>query len=135
LYEPWSNASPNELFNAFEGMEKLIMNRLYSRTFAPAALANIPIPQSYMAGSPTRVAEEAREKLGDLMDDIERDRVLSERIEIFDWVGPKELEIPEGMVEGGEKFLGLAEQGTNQSRGSVLMGRIIQDQQLSRTEG
>jgi hypothetical protein len=111
LYEPWSNASPNELSNAFEGMEKLIMNRLYSRTFAPAALANLPIPPNYIVGSPNRVTDEAREKLGDLMDDIERDRVLSERIEIFDWVGPKELEIPEGMVEGGEKFLGLAEQG------------------------
>src|SRR5579859_1789800 len=91
-------------------MEKLIMNRLYSRTFAPAALANIATPTNYMPGSPNRVPEEAREKLGDLMDDIERDRVLAERIEIFDWVGPKELDIPEGMVEGGEKFLGLAEQ-------------------------
>jgi Rab5 GDP/GTP exchange factor len=113
LYEPWSTASPNELSNAFEGMEKLIMNRLYSRTFAPAALANIPTTESHIPGTANRVPEEAREKLGDLMDDIERDRVLAERIEIFDWVGPKELDIPEGMVEGGERFLGLAEQGMN----------------------
>lgn len=94
-------------------MEKLIMNRLYSRTFAPAALASIATEQNNMPGSPTRVSEAARDKLGNLMDDIERDRVLAERIEIFDWVGPKELEIPDGMVEGGEKFLGLAEQGIN----------------------
>lgn len=87
------------------------MNRLYSRTFAPAALTGLPSSQSYISGSQVRVPEEAREKLGDLMDDIERDRVLAERIEIFEWVGPKELDIPEGMVEGGEKFLGLAEQG------------------------
>ena len=106
------------------------MNRLYSRTFAPAALANLPtnnngINQIYISGN--RVPEEAREKLGDLMDDIERDRVLTERIEIFDWVGPKELDIPEGMVEGGERFLGLAEQGIK----PLLMqtkGRIIEDQ-------
>ena len=114
LYEPWSTASANELSNALEGMEKLIMNRLYSRTFAPAALANIPTPtnQTYIpGGSQNRIPEEAREKLGDLMDDIERDRVLAERIEIFEWVGAKELDIPEGMVEGGEKFLILAEQG------------------------
>lgn len=87
------------------------MNRLYSRTFAPAALASVQVNQSHFSVSPNRVSEEAREKLGDLMDDIERDRVLSERIEIFDWVGPKELDIPEEMVENGEKFLGLAEQG------------------------
>jgi Rab5 GDP/GTP exchange factor len=92
-------------------MEKLIMNRLYSRTFAPAALASIQSSQSNFSGSLNRVSDEAREKLGDLMDDIERDRVLAERIEIFDWVSPKELDIPEGMVEDGEKFLGLAEQG------------------------
>ena len=89
------------------------MNRLYSRTFAPAALASIPTIQSNTTTTTSlnRVSEEAREKLGDLMDDIERDRVLTERIEIFKWVGPKELDIPDGMVEGGEKFLGLAEQG------------------------
>jgi Rab5 GDP/GTP exchange factor len=111
MYEPWTNASPNELSNALEGMEKLIMNRLYSKTFAPAALAGLPSNENYIPGSSIRVPEEAREKLGDLLDDIERDRVLAERIEIFDWVGPKELDIPEGMVENGEKFLGLAEQG------------------------
>jgi Rab5 GDP/GTP exchange factor len=92
-------------------MEKLVMNRLYSRTFAPAALASIPTTQNYLPGLQPRVTDEAREKLGDLMDDIERDRVLAEKIEIFEWVGPKELDIPEGMVENGEKFLGLAEQG------------------------
>lgn len=95
------------------------MNRLYSRTFAPAALATIATSSSIMPGSPTRVPEEAREKLGDLMDDIERDRVLAERIEIFDWVGPKELDIPEGMVENGEKFFGLAEQGTYPSQSNA----------------
>lgn len=88
------------------------MNRLYSRTFAPAALASIQTSQTFYSISRSRIPEEAREKLVDLMDDIERDRVLAEKIEIFEWVGPRELDIPEGMVEGGEKFLGLAEQGT-----------------------
>ena len=87
------------------------MNRLYSRTFAPAALASIQTDQSYFPTSHNRIPEEARGKLGDLIDDIERDRVLAERIEIFDWVGPEELDIPEGMVENGERFLRLAEQG------------------------
>jgi len=87
------------------------MNRLYSRTFAPAALATVQTSHAFYSISRSRIPEEAREKLGDLMDDIERDRVLAEKIEIFEWVGPRELDIPEGMVEGGEKFLGLAEQG------------------------
>ena len=113
LYEPWSSASPNELSNALEGMEKLIMNRLYSRTFAPAAFSNMSTAQPYFQGSHLRISDEAREKLGDLMDDIERDRVLAERIEIFDWIGPKELDIPSGMVEAGERLFGLAEQGIN----------------------
>jgi Rab5 GDP/GTP exchange factor len=90
-------------------MEKLIMNRLYGRTFAPAAYSNAQNGQSYVPGLP-RLSDEARERLGDLMDDIERDRVLAERIEIFDWVGPKELDISEEMVENGERFLVLAEQ-------------------------
>ena len=50
-------------------MEKLIMNRLYSRVFAPAALANIPTPPNYIPGSQNRVPDEAREKLGDLVCD------------------------------------------------------------------
>ena len=87
------------------------MNRLYSRTFAPAALVNIQTNRNYTPESQARIPDDAREKLGDLMDDIERDRVLAERIEIFDWVGARELDIPEGIVESGERFLGLAEQG------------------------
>jgi Rab5 GDP/GTP exchange factor len=107
-------------------MEKLIMNRLYSRTFAPAALAAINSNQPYMPGSPN-VSDDARERLGDLMDDVERDRVLAERIEIFDWVGPQELDIPEAMVEGGEKFLQLAEQGIPSFGVWGLMDRVTED--------
>ncbi|KAJ5297609.1 hypothetical protein N7508_007858 [Penicillium antarcticum] len=41
--EIWRDVSDSEFDNAKEGMEKLVMNRLYSQTFAPA----IPAPQQY----------------------------------------------------------------------------------------
>ena len=107
-------------------MEKLIMNRLYSRTFAPAALATISSSQPYMP-APPKVSDEARERLGDLMDDVERDRVLAERIEIFDWIGPRELDIPEGMAEGGEKFLQLAEHGNTALYNISIDRRVIEN--------
>lgn len=42
-------------------------------------------------------------------DDLERDRVLSQRIALFRWVEPYHLDIPEG--PGFEGFLMFAQQG------------------------
>lgn len=42
-------------------------------------------------------------------DDLERDRVLSQRIALFRWVEPHHLDIPEG--PGFEGFLMFAQQG------------------------
>ena len=42
-------------------------------------------------------------------DDLERDRVLSQRIALFKWVEPRHLDIPEG--PGFEGFLMFAQQG------------------------
>jgi len=42
-------------------------------------------------------------------DDLERDRVLEQRIALFDWIEPKHLDVPEG--EGSNGFLMFAEQG------------------------
>ena len=42
-------------------------------------------------------------------DDLERDRVLSQRIALFKWIEPKHLDVPEG--EGSEGFLMFAQQG------------------------
>lgn len=42
-------------------------------------------------------------------DDLERDRVLSQRIALFGWVEEKHLDIPEG--EGSKGFLMFAQQG------------------------
>ncbi len=42
-------------------------------------------------------------------DDLERDRVLSQRIALFGWVEETHLDIPEG--EGSKGFLMFAQQG------------------------
>lgn len=42
-------------------------------------------------------------------DDLERDRVLSQRIALFGWIEEKHLDLPEG--EGSAGFLMFAQQG------------------------
>lgn len=42
-------------------------------------------------------------------DDLERDRVLSQRIALFDWIQEKHLDLPQG--EGSAGFLMFARQG------------------------
>ncbi|EKM48418.1 uncharacterized protein PHACADRAFT_214810 [Phanerochaete carnosa HHB-10118-sp] len=85
----WRNVSEAEFDNAMEGMEKLVMNRLYDYTFTPQVARMIP---------PRPITS----------DDLERDRVLSQRIALFGWVEPHHLDIPEG--PGFEGFLMFAQQ-------------------------
>ncbi|KAF5373276.1 hypothetical protein D9615_007395 [Tricholomella constricta] len=85
----WKNASEPEFDNAMEGMEKLVMNRLYEFTFTPQVLHAVP-PRPITA------------------DDLERDRVLTQRIALFGWIEDKHLDIPEG--EGSAGFLLFAQQ-------------------------
>ncbi|PPQ78679.1 hypothetical protein CVT25_010700 [Psilocybe cyanescens] len=85
----WKNSTDADFENAMEGMEKLVMNRLYDFTFTPQlAHANPPRPIT--------------------TDDLERDRVLSQRIALFGWLEERHLDIPEG--EGSKGFLMFAEQ-------------------------
>lgn len=42
-------------------------------------------------------------------DDLERDRVLSQRIGLFGWIEEKHLDVPEG--EGSKGFLMFGQQG------------------------
>ncbi|PCH36296.1 hypothetical protein WOLCODRAFT_140322 [Wolfiporia cocos MD-104 SS10] len=85
----WRNASDAEFDNAMEGMEKLVMNRLYEFTFTPQAARMVP---------PRPIT----------VDDLERDRVLSQRVALFRWLEPKHLDVPEG--DGAEGFLMFAQQ-------------------------
>ncbi|KAI0057428.1 hypothetical protein BV25DRAFT_1831100 [Artomyces pyxidatus] len=85
----WRQASDSEFDNAMEGMEKLVMNRLYEFTFTPQIVLAVP---------PRAVTT----------DDLERDRVLSQRIALFGWIEPKHLDVPVG--EGTNGFLMFAQQ-------------------------
>ena len=44
-------------------------------------------------------------------DDLEKDRVLSQRIALFKWIEPKHLDIPE--ENGSEGFMMFAQQGAS----------------------
>ncbi|KAG9126433.1 hypothetical protein FRC07_003461 [Ceratobasidium sp. 392] len=79
--EIWKRNSEVEFDNAVEGMEKLVMNRLYEFTFSP---------QIARSGKPVTT------------DDLERDRVLKQRIALFGWIMPEHLDIPMKLPEDDE---------------------------------
>ncbi|KAF7308905.1 hypothetical protein MKEN_01091000 [Mycena kentingensis (nom. inval.)] len=87
--EIWKNASDAEFDNALEGMEKLVMNQLYQFTFTPQVAITIPRRQI-------------------TCDDLERDRVLTQRIALFGWIEESHLDVPVG--EGSTGFLMFAQQ-------------------------
>ena len=105
----WRDVSDVEFDNAKEGMEKLVMNRLYSQTFSPA----IPAP------SPSRSRSRSRREMerlngfgrrGQHQEDVERDDVLAQKIRIYSWVREEHLDIPP-LGSNGRRFLALAQQG------------------------
>ena len=107
--EVWREVSDAEFDNAKEGMEKLVMNRLYSQTFSPAIPSPVPIP-------PPKGKTKAVEKQlgsgrrGQHQEDIERDDVLAQKVQIYGWVREEHLDIPP-IGESGKRFLTLAQQG------------------------
>ncbi|KAF6767225.1 Ubiquitin system component Cue [Kalmanozyma brasiliensis GHG001] len=72
----WKNLGDTDFENAKEAMEKLVMNRLYPYTFTPA------------------VQKEGRWAVQ--TDDLERDRVLRQRIGLFGWLSEEHLDVPVG---------------------------------------
>ncbi|KAF1817403.1 hypothetical protein P152DRAFT_463566 [Eremomyces bilateralis CBS 781.70] len=106
--EVWRTVSDAEFDNAKEGMEKLVMNRLYNQTFSPAIPSPEPIAESRgkrrAAQSPIRYG-----RRGQHQEDVERDEVLGQKVRIYGWVREAHLDIkPVG--EKGMKFLKLAQQ-------------------------
>ena len=107
--EVWSEVSDAEFDNAREGMEKLVMNRLYTQTFSPA----IPPPQPIPGAKPRRRGGErpmGPGRRGQHQEDVERDEVLAQRISIYGWVREEHLDIPP-VGDSGRRFLTLAQQG------------------------
>lgn len=85
---PFSAMSPPEMSNALEGMEKLIMNRLYTKTFSPV----IPPPL----------------RSDDHEEDVLRDAVLEEKMRIWHWIEGRHLDLADRFLRNGEAFVKLA---------------------------
>jgi hypothetical protein len=107
--EVWREVSDAEFDNAREGMEKLVMNRLYTQTFSPT----IPAPQPIPGAKPKKRGVErpmGPGRRGQHQEDVERDEVLAQKIGIYGWVREDHLDIPP-VSESGKRFLKLAQQG------------------------
>lgn len=109
LCDVWKDVSDAEFDNAREGMEKLVMNRLYTQTFSPA----IPPPQPIPGAKPRRKGAErpmGPGRRGQHQEDVERDEVVAQKINIYGWVREEHLDIPP-VGDSGKRFLKLAQQG------------------------
>ncbi|RMZ83125.1 hypothetical protein DV738_g1266, partial [Chaetothyriales sp. CBS 135597] len=110
LCEVWREVSENEFDNAKEGMEKLVMNRLYPQTFSPAIPPPVQLPRSRSKGRrKDQDSPLGPGRRGQHQEDVERDEVLSQKIKIYHWVREEHLDIPP-VGPSGERFLRLAQQ-------------------------
>lgn len=105
--EVWKNVSDAEFDNAREGMEKLVMNRLYTQTFSPEIAPPEPI-KTQGRRKPATPAYGAGRR-GQHQEDVERDEVLAQKIRIYGWVKEEHLDLP-AFSDKGRKFLSLAQQ-------------------------
>lgn len=106
--EVWRDVSDAEFDNAKEGMEKLVMNRLYAQTFSPAI--PLPAPPSRSKGK-RKEADKALSsgRRGQHQEDVERDDILAQKIRIYSWVREEHLDIPP-VGPNGKRYLNLAQQ-------------------------
>ncbi|KAF3932228.1 hypothetical protein ABW20_dc0110505 [Dactylellina cionopaga] len=107
LCDVWREVSDAEFDNAKEGMEKLVMNRLYTQTFSPTIQ---PPAHSHLdKRGKRRQNPNMPGRRGQHQEDIERDEILAQKVAIYGWVREEHLDIkPVG--DGGRKFLTLAVQ-------------------------
>ncbi|RVD83886.1 uncharacterized protein DFL_005658 [Arthrobotrys flagrans] len=106
ICDVWREVSDLEFDNAKEGMEKLVMNRLYTQTFSPAIA---PPPSLLDKRGKRRQNPNMPGRRGQHQEDVERDEILAQKVAIYGWVREEHLDIkPVG--ESGRKFLSLAVQ-------------------------
>lgn len=132
--EVWKGLSDAEFDNAKEGMEKLVMNRLYNQTFSPAISAPASI-HNISEGKNDFEKSSVVGRRGQHQEDIERDEILGQKVRIYGWVEEKHLDIPSA-GDRGKRFLALAQQGSvsyNVSATTInrFWRRAPQNQQLS----
>lgn len=107
--EVWRDVGEVEMDNAREGMEKLVMNRLYTQAFSPA----IAPPPPLGTGGSRRNNREGDDRFpgrsGQHQEDVERDDILAQKVRIYGWVREEHLDIGDTVTEdGGKRFLDLA---------------------------
>ncbi|KAI1981195.1 hypothetical protein LOZ54_005656 [Ophidiomyces ophidiicola] len=110
ICDVWKEVSDIEFDNAKEGMEKLVMNRLYSQTFSPAIPP--PPPLGRIRSRSRRKELEKQQgpgRRGQHQEDVERDEILAQKIRIYSWVREEHLDIP-SIRPNGHRFLVLAQQ-------------------------
>lgn len=140
----WKDVSDVEFDNAKEGMEKLVMNRLYSQTFSPA----IPPPPPMPSRSRSRSRKKEMERLqgpgrrGQHQEDVERDDILAQKVRIYSWIREPHLDIPP-IGSNGRRFLSLAQQGGRSQKNlftrhiyhdSNILSRTLENKRLSSTQ-
>ncbi|KAI9727484.1 MAG: hypothetical protein M1828_006426 [Chrysothrix sp. TS-e1954] len=103
--EVWRQVSEAEFDNAREGMEKLVMNRLYTQTFSPDIPPSEPARVRRKGAAPPALAG----RRGQHQEDVERDEVLAQKVRIYCWIREEHLDI-KPFWEKGRKFLTLAQQ-------------------------
>ncbi|RKF56203.1 Vacuolar protein sorting-associated protein 9a [Erysiphe neolycopersici] len=104
--EVWAELSDSEFDNAREGMEKLVMNRLYSQTFSPA----IQPPQPISGSKSKRKGDErpmGPGRRGQHQEDVERDEILAQKVSIYGWIKEEHLDFPP-VLDSGRNFLVIA---------------------------
>ncbi|KAI4282541.1 MAG: hypothetical protein L6R38_002838 [Xanthoria sp. 2 TBL-2021] len=106
--EVWRGASDAEFDNAKEGMEKLVMNRLYSQTFSPAIPPPAP-PQGGKGGKKNIEKLLGPGRKGQHQEDIERDDILGQKVRIYRWVQEEHLDIAP-LGDSGRRFMSFAQQ-------------------------
>lgn len=113
--EVWRDVSDAEFDNAKEGMEKLVMNRLYSKTFSPAIPPPPPAPARNKGKRKDQDKFTGPGRRGQHQEDVERDEILAQKIRIYGWIREEHLEIkPVG--SNGRRFLNLAKEGQSSSK-------------------
>lgn len=110
LCDVWREVGDGEMDNAMEGMEKLVMNRLYTQTFSP----EIPLPPPSAPRLATAQAAQSDARFpgrrGQHQEDVERDAVLAQKVRIYSWIREEHLDIGPTISSGDStrRFLDLA---------------------------
>ena len=109
--EVWRTVSDAEFDNAREGMEKLVMNRLYTQTFSPAIqpIAGSPRKNARGRSQVDGASPHGPGRRGQHQEDVERDDVIAQKIRIYGWIREEHLDI-KPVSDKGKKFLALAQQ-------------------------